>query len=298
MTKIGSGFCFVLTGSYLKTVVNSCGNIKLLQKVRFTPHCVFQELSSFQDDGPSESLPYTLHGYKYYNRKTRSDFLPLFCRKDGPSESLPYTLHGYKYYNRKTRSDFLPLFCRKKVGSDVEEVILNLDKEFPEGYSNASQSTLCSPVTVNNMLVSEDSRYLAYTIDTTGEELYNLYIKDLSSGQVEMIQRNVYSFCFGLAQGAARDIYYTVANNLMRTNRVYRHLLGQSATHDVPVFEEPSATHYCDVKRTNDRVGLRRAFHQRFMLLFSASKADSAVFLLRAGLDSPVLLIQRREQEE
>ena len=266
MTKIGSGFCFVLTGSYLKTVVNSCGNIKLLQKVRFTPHCVFQELSSFQDDGPSESLP--------------------------------YTLHGYKYYNRKTRSDFLPLFCRKKVGSDVEEVILNLDKEFPEGYSIASQSTLCSPVTVNNMLVSEDSRYLAYTIDTTGEELYNLYIKDLSSGQVEMIQRNVYSFCFGLAQGAARDIYYTVANNLMRTNRVYRHLLGQSATHDVPVFEEPSATHYCDVKRTNDRVGLRRAFHQRFMLLFSASKADSAVFLLRAGLDSPVLLIQRREQEE
>lgn len=266
MTKIGSGFCFVLTGSYLKTVINSCGNIKLLQKVRFTPRRVFQELSSFQDDGPSESLP--------------------------------YTLHGYKYYNRKTRSDFLPLFCRKKVGSDVEEVILNLDKEFPEGYSIASQSTLYSPVTVSNMLVSEDSRYLAYTIDTTGEELYNLYIKDLSSGQVEMIQRNVYSFCFGLAQGAARDIYYTVANNLMRTNRVYRHLLGQSATHDVPVFEEPSTTHYCDVKRTNDRVGLRRAFHQRFMLLFSASKADSAVFLLRAGLDSPVLLIQRREQEE
>lgn len=52
---------------------------------------------------------------------------------DDPVESLPYTLHGYKYYNRKTRSDFLPLFCRKKVGTDEEEVILNLDKEFPEG---------------------------------------------------------------------------------------------------------------------------------------------------------------------
>ena len=109
-------------------------------------------------------------------------------------------------------------------------------------------------MTVNNLLVSEDSRYLAYTIDTTGEELYNLYIKDLSTGQVEIIQRNVYSFCFGLSRGAARDLYYTVANNLMRTNRVYRHVLGSSATHDVPVFEEPSAVYYCDVKRTNDCV--------------------------------------------
>ncbi|CBK22956.2 uncharacterized protein [Blastocystis hominis] len=211
---------------YLKAVINSCGNVKQLQK----------ELLSFQDDGPSESLP--------------------------------YTLHGYKYYNRKTRSDFLPLFCRKKVGSDVEEVILNLDKEFPEG---------------------EDSRYLAYTIDTTGEELYNLYIKDLSTGQVEMIQRNVYSFSFGLSQGASRDIYYTVANNLMRTNRVYRHVLGSSATHDVPVFEEPSAVYYCDVKRTNDC---------KFMLFFSASKSDSEIFLQRPGRDSPVRLVQRRAQEE
>ena len=27
---------------------------------------------------------------------------------------------------------------------------------------------------MNNLVVSQDSRFLAYTIDTTGEELYNL----------------------------------------------------------------------------------------------------------------------------
>ena len=101
MTRIGFFFCLELIGSYLKAVINSCGNTEQLQKVISAPPSVFQELLSFQDDDPVESLP--------------------------------YTLHGYKYYNRKTRSDFLPLFCRKKVGTDEEEVILNLDKEFPEG---------------------------------------------------------------------------------------------------------------------------------------------------------------------
>lgn len=133
-------------------------------------------------------------------------------------------------------------------------------------------------MTVNNMLVSEDSRYLAYTIDTTGEELYNLYIKDLSTGQVEMIQRNVYSFSFGLSQGASRDIYYTVANNLMRTNRVYRHVLGSSATHDVPVFEEPSAVYYCDVKRTNDCVGPWLRIERRSSCSFSRPPSPTRRF--------------------
>ena len=73
---------------------------------------------------------------------------------------------------------------------------------------------------VNNMTVSQDNRLLAYTVDTTGEEVYNLYVKDLSSGQVEVITRNVYSFAFGLEKGPSTDIYYTVANNLMRTNRM------------------------------------------------------------------------------
>ena len=107
---------------------------------------------------------------------------------------------------------------------------------------------------MNNLVVSQDSRFLAYTIDTTGEELYNLYIKDLNSGQVEVIQRNVYSFAFGLSHRSHRDIYYSAANSLMRTNRIYRHVLGTSVTHDTLVFEEPSAILYCDVKRTNDCV--------------------------------------------
>lgn len=69
------------------------------------------------------------------------------------------------------------------------------------------------------MVVSRDNRFLAYSVDTTGEELYNLYIKDLQSGKVEVIKRNVYSFTFGIGI-SANDLYYSAANNLMRTNRM------------------------------------------------------------------------------
>lgn len=75
-------------------------------------------------------------------------------------------------------------------------------------------------MTVNNFIVNSDSRYLAYTVDTTGEELYNLYVKDLTTNQIEVIKRNVYSFAFGIDDAATHEIYYTVANSLMRTNRM------------------------------------------------------------------------------
>ena len=110
------------------------------------------------------------------------------------------------------------MFYRTALGTDNEETVLNLNSEFAEG-SLFMFVMISRPVTVNNMVISRDSNYLGYTVDTTGEELYNLYIKDLRSGQVEVIKRNVYSFAFGIGV-SANDLYYTVANNLMRTNRM------------------------------------------------------------------------------
>ena len=74
---------------------------------------------------------------------------------------------------------------------------------------------------MNHINISFDNHYLAYTVDTSGEEVYNLYIKDLNTGKIEVIKRNVYSFVFGMKNSPYPEIYYTVANNLMRTNHMY-----------------------------------------------------------------------------
>lgn len=123
------------------------------------------------------------------------------------------------------------MFYRKAVGTDNEETVLNLNSEFAEGLL-CLFCVIVRPVTVNNMVISRDSNYLGYTVDTTGEELYNLYIKDLRSGQVEVIKRNVYSFAFGIGV-SANDLYYTVANNLMRTNRMYEFLFSYISVIDI-----------------------------------------------------------------
>ena len=132
---------------------------------------------------------------------------------------MPTVIQGYSYYSRQSEDDFLPVFYRKAVDSDYEETVLNLNTEFAEGYALPSFLFISSSVTVNNMGISSNGKYFAYTVDTSGEELYNLYIKNLQSGQVEVIKRNVYSFAFGIGTNA-NDVYYTVANNLMRTNRM------------------------------------------------------------------------------
>ena len=139
--------------------------------------------------------------------------------EDITDDSLPFTLGGYSYYSKKEEEDILPVFYRKQIGSNVEEIILDLNKEFRDTYLSYD-FFMISTVTVNTTNVSPDSRYLAYTVDTSGEEVYNLYIKDLNTGKVEVVKRNVYSFSFGPKNTAYPEIYYTVANNLMRTKHM------------------------------------------------------------------------------
>lgn len=125
---------------------------------------------------------------------------------------------------RRSEEDAVPVFYRKQLGSNVEEIILDVNKEFSDRFAFWRNHEI-SVATLNNSSISPDSRYLAYTVDTSGEEVYNLYIKDLNTGKVEVIKRNVYSFAFGPQGTRSPDIYYTVANNLMRTNHMYALIL-------------------------------------------------------------------------
>lgn len=131
---------------------------------------------------------------------------------------IPYTIRGYEYYSQ-TENDAIPVFYRKQIGSNIEEIILDVNREFRE-RSFLTVQIISSAVTLKEANISPDGRYLAYSIDTSEEEIYNLYIKDLNTGKVEVIKRNVYSFAFGLNDAHSPEIYYTVANNLMRTNHM------------------------------------------------------------------------------
>lgn len=87
-------------------------------------------------------------------------------------------------------------------------------------------------------MVSPDGRLLAYSVDRTGDEVYELRFRDVESG--EDLEDEVPRSYYGGAWSAASDhFFYTVHDETYRPFQVWRHALGTAYAEDVLVLEEP-----------------------------------------------------------
>ncbi|QZY30602.1 prolyl oligopeptidase family serine peptidase [Nocardioides coralli] len=89
-------------------------------------------------------------------------------------------------------------------------------------------------------LVSPDENLLAYSADTTGNEVYRLRFRDLTTGEdlEEEVPRTYYG---GAWSADSRWFFYTVHDQAYRPHQVWRHRLGTPVADDVLVLEEPDA---------------------------------------------------------
>ena len=95
---------------------------------------------------------------------------------------------------------------------------------------------------------SPDGTLLAWSLDTSGAEIYELRIRDLSTGEdlPEVIERasgiayTTSGICPNVAWSAAsRHLLYLAPDGLNRPFQVWRHEVGKPASADELVFEEP-----------------------------------------------------------
>lgn len=86
---------------------------------------------------------------------------------------------------------------------------------------------------------SPDGRLLAYSVDLTGDEVFELRFRDVATGAdlPDRIPRTFYSGAFS-ADGST--FFYTVPDATNRPDRVLRHRLGTPAADDVVVVTEPN----------------------------------------------------------
>lgn len=86
-------------------------------------------------------------------------------------------------------------------------------------------------------LVSPDEGWLAYSFDTTGDEVYRLRFRELATGQdlPDELPRTYYG---GAWSADSQWFFYSVHDEAYRPHRVWRHRLGTSASDDVLVLEE------------------------------------------------------------
>jgi oligopeptidase B len=176
--------------------------------------------------------------------------------------TVPYPRLGYHYYSRTEEGKQYPIQCRKKGGLDgAEEVVLDLNQWEKEHKF----------LGLGSFSVSDDGRWLAYTLDTTGFRQYTLHVRDLTTGQEgpENVEK------VGSVAWAADNatIFYTVEDAAKRQYRLYRHKMGAANAGDDLLFEEKDERFSVDVRRSLSRA---------YLFLTTSSHTASEVHYLAA----------------
>ena len=215
--------------------------------------------------------------------------------------SFPVLDSGYYYYSCTKEGLQYPIHCRLPARLDHTGSFLRPNQQVnseiqdnPEsGEVLLDENDLAQNSEYFSLGVSEldfSHRFLAYSTDFTGDELYSLYIKDLSTQSI--VDGPIDNTYYGLAWSRRSDyLFYVRTDDSMRPFQVWRHALGQDTKNDFLVFEEN------DIEFS---VGLGTTKDDRFILIETDSKTTSETWFIPTDhpLDSPNLFWERSKDVE
>lgn len=127
-------------------------------------------------------------------------------------------------------------------------------------------------VHIGSCRISPDHRSLAYTLDTSGGELFSLEVKDLQSKHVISCQpvKGVVSLAWA---GNSKNLFYTVCDETLRPNQVFCKKM-QSDEADFLVFVENDVNCCVDITSTKD---------SKYITINSNTRTSSEVFVMESG---------------
>lgn len=140
----------------------------------------------------------------------------MLARIKETDESVPYRDRGWWYYTKEVEGKQYPIYCRRKGSMEApEEVMLDVNA-LAEGKSYTG---------VDFWEVSPDGNILAYGADFTGYREYTVYFKDLRTGTLLPDRlENVSDIAWA---GDSQTIFYVKENAAKRSDKLFRHRLGQ-----------------------------------------------------------------------
>lgn len=202
-----------------------------------------------------EVLKY-LHAQMDYLEETMSHTKPLQeelfsemkARIRETDSTVPEKRGEYLYYRRTEAGKQYPIFCRRKVSLDSPEEILLDQNILAEG------KIFCS---VGGFAVSPDGNKLAYAVDLGGNEVYNIYIKDLVHDKLfpEIIENAFGSVYVHTGIEWANDsetIFYISLDSARRAYKLFRHKIGSNPLEDTLIFHEQDEVFSLYLSKTRD----------------------------------------------
>jgi protease II len=143
-----------------------------------------QDMQGYEATDHLESPAEIVDGWMYYTRLDAGSESKVFCRRP------VHAMHVTSGSIRNSPRDASAL-------NRGEEIVLDLNTIFP------TARYLC----LGRLVVSHDHKYLAFTIDETGDETFRAYVKNLRTGELEHRIEN--ANCIEWANTEPYALYYT-----------------------------------------------------------------------------------------
>ena len=184
--------------------------------------------------------------------------------------SLPTPWGPWLYYTRTTAGDEYPRHYRcprpddgsLAVDEGNEQLLLDPNALAGDGY-----------LSLGAFSISPDHQLLAYSLDTAGDEIYQLFVKNLASGAVNTLP---FADCDGSLTwaGDSQTLFFAILDDTHRPHQLLRHRLGDNDA--TQVFEENDGRFFLHCYRSSS---------ERQLILSLDSKTTSEVWVLDA--DTP-----------
>src|SRR5438477_8667226 len=165
----------------------------------------------------------------------------MLARIKEDDQTVPYPFGGWLYYSRTETGKQYPIYCRTRAPDAPETVPLDLTA-LAEGHPFLSLGAYA---------VSDDGRWLAYSVDFTGARDYTGYVKDLTTGALAPERIEKVSSVAWAADSAT--LFYVVEDDAKRPYRLWRHRLGAPIATDAFLYEETDALFRLGVWRSRSK---------------------------------------------
>ncbi len=199
-------------------------------------------------------------------------------RVDPNDASVPVAYNGYEYWSEYQEGSEYRVIMRRSLKDGGEQVLLDLPK----------MAQAHDYFVLGDYDISQDNQLIAYTINTSGDERYDLFVKDLRTGKVdETVIKGVRESVTFTADGKG-VVYDNLHPERWYTTSVNLHVRGTSPEEDRILMQEDDDGFFMGHYASSDK---------KFVFIVSNRAEISEIHFLPLDniTESPTQLVSREQ---
>ncbi|MDG2370314.1 MAG: S9 family peptidase [Flavobacteriales bacterium] len=192
-------------------------------------------------------------------------------------QSVPYFFNGFYYSTKYDKGSEHPIHTRKTTFEGNNEEVLLDGNKMAKGYDYFD---------LGGFEISKNNKIIAYSYDTLSRRMYNLQFKNLETGKLypEIIKNTNGSMEWA---NDNKTVFYTQQDPVtLRSNKIFKHILGTDPKNDELVFEEKDETFDCGINKTKS---------QKYLMITSSSTlTDEVQYIPTDNPNEKPIVFQKR----